>query len=228
MMPRITHLDAPTPGLPEELPPGENILWQGSPSARALARSVFHVRALGIYFAILLILRGYNAWTDNPSLGHTALAVLWLLPFAVIVIAMCYLMAWLTAKTTVYTITSQRVVMHIGVVLDLTLNLPYQRLEGVALHVSRDGSGDLPLRILAPNKIAYAHLWPHARPWRLANPEPMLRAIPDAIQVGSILSEAMARVVEGSLSRPAASVELPAVVLPVAVPAGPARPMATA
>jgi hypothetical protein len=228
VMPRVTHLEVPTPGLPEDLPLGEEILWQGSPSARALARSAFHVRALGIYFAILLVLRGYNAWSDSQSLSHTALAVLWLLPLAVAVIAMCYLMAWLTAKTTVYTVTSERVVLHIGVVLDLTLNLPYQRLEGVALHLKRDGTGDLPLRIMAPTKIAYAHLWPHARPWRLAHPEPMLRAIPDAAQVGRIIAEAMARVVDGSLNRPTPNFEPQAAAQPVALPASHARPMATA
>lgn len=232
MIPRITHLDVPTPGLPEDLPAGEDILWQGRPAARALARSVFHVRALSAYFAILLVLRGYNAWSDSQSLAHTALAVLWLLPLALLVIAMCYVMAWLTAKTTVYTITTERVVMHIGVVLDLTLNLPYNRLEGVALHLSRDGTGDLPLRIMAPNKIAYVHLWPHARAWCLANPEPMLRGIPDALKVGSILSEAMARVVEGSLSRPAAHVEphsgAPEAAQPAALPSNLARPLATA
>ncbi len=226
MMPRVTHLDVPIPGLPEDLPAGEDILWQGSPQTGALARSVFHVRALAIYFLILLILRGYNTWSDSHSVGHTVLAVTWLLPLALAVLGMGYLMAWLTARTTVYTITTRRVVMHIGVVLDLTLNLPYERLESVALHVRADGTGDLPLRIMAPNKIAFAHLWPHARPWHLAAPEPMLRAIPDALQVGKLLSEAMAAVVAGSLHRAAPDLEFDAP--PAVVPASHARPMATA
>jgi hypothetical protein len=116
---------------------------------------------------------------------------------------MVYVMAWLTAKTTVYTVTNRRVVLHIGVVLDLTLNLPYERLETVALHLVKDGTGDVPLRLMAPNKIAYAHLWPHARPWRVANPEPMLRAIAEAQQVGTLIAEAMARVVnDGNLRAP--------------------------
>ncbi len=215
MIPRVTHLDVPNPGLPEDLPEGEDILWQGSPAARALARSVFHVRALGVYFSILLALRGYNAWSDSQSVAHTLVAILWLLPVALAVIAMVYVMAWLTAKTTVYTITTKRVVLRIGVVLDLTLNLPYERLESVGLHVRADGSGDLPLRIMAPNKIAYAHLWPHARPWRLAHPEPMLRAIPDALQVGSVLAAAMAQRVDGSLSSPVHNLDRGRVARPV-------------
>ena len=34
----------PIPGLPGNLPPGESILWQGSPDWQAFARSVFHTR----------------------------------------------------------------------------------------------------------------------------------------------------------------------------------------
>jgi hypothetical protein len=41
-------------GLPEKLPKGESILWQGSPDFKAVALRVFHMRALVIYFGILL------------------------------------------------------------------------------------------------------------------------------------------------------------------------------
>jgi hypothetical protein len=186
------------------LPEGEQILWQGSPSAPALARSAFHVRILGSYFAILLGLRGFNAWSDSGSIAHALISMLWLLPLALAVVALLYVMAWLTAKTTVYTITTRRVVLHIGVVLDLTLNLPYERLESVALRLKKDGTGDLPIRIMAPNKIAFAHLWPHARPWHLSQPEPMLRSIADAERVGQLLAAAMSQVVDGTLAKPAA------------------------
>ena len=36
------------------LEPGERILWQGVPDWRLLAIQVFHVRAIAIYFAVLL------------------------------------------------------------------------------------------------------------------------------------------------------------------------------
>ena len=41
-------------------------------------------------------------------------------------------------------------------------------------------------------KIAYAKLWPHARPWRLGSAEPMLRDLPDAAVVGPLLSRMLA------------------------------------
>ena len=45
----------PIRGLPEMLPPGERILWQGAPSARALARDALRVRWVGGYFAVLFL-----------------------------------------------------------------------------------------------------------------------------------------------------------------------------
>ncbi|MDO9489417.1 MAG: PH domain-containing protein, partial [Sphingomonadaceae bacterium] len=44
----------PVRGLPGRLPQGEHILWQGSPDWRSLARTVFHVRAITLYFTALL------------------------------------------------------------------------------------------------------------------------------------------------------------------------------
>ena len=44
----------PIPGLPGRLPPGERILWQGSPEWRALARTAFHTRLVAGYFAALV------------------------------------------------------------------------------------------------------------------------------------------------------------------------------
>ena len=50
------HELEPQFGLPEPLPQGERILWQGSPDFAALARSAFHVRMLAVYFLVLLAL----------------------------------------------------------------------------------------------------------------------------------------------------------------------------
>jgi hypothetical protein len=46
------------------------------------------------------------------------------------------------------------------------------------------------MQIASEDKIAYFHLWPHARPWRLAKPEPMMRCVPDAKQVAALLTGA--------------------------------------
>ena len=51
------HEFEPEYGLPEPLPAGEHVLWQGAPDWRTLARHVFHVRTLVVYFAVILVIR---------------------------------------------------------------------------------------------------------------------------------------------------------------------------
>ncbi len=179
-------------GLPEELPAGERLLWQGAPDWRVLAREALHVRKLAVYFAVLLIWRGALVVADGGSAAQALLAALWLLPLAMLCVGMLALVAWLMGRTSVYTITNRRVVMRVGIVLTITFNLPYSRIESAGLRAGKDGIGDIVLTPAGSDKIAYVHLWPHARPWQVKRPEPMLRAVPDAPRVAMLLSEALA------------------------------------
>jgi hypothetical protein len=192
------HEHEPIRGLPGFLPAGEELLWQGAPSWKALARRAFHTRKLAAYFGVLLLWRGISAWSANQSVQEAVVAVLWLLPLAIAAVGIMGLLAWLVSRTTVYSITSQRVVLRIGVVLSITFNIPYRVIESAGLRVYADGTGDIPLTMIGADRIAYLNLWPHARPWRIARPEPMLRAIPDAARIGEILSAALAAAVGGA------------------------------
>ena len=209
-------------GLPEALPEGERILWQGIPDWRALARRVFHARGLAIYFAILLAWRAVSVIWSGGSSQDAAIAVLWLAPFAAGAVGLMVLLAWLTARAAVYTITNRRVVMRIGVVLEITVNFPFRVIESAGLRTYPDGTGDLPLKLAGEDRIAYVHLWPHARPWRAARPEPMLRGVPDAAHVAEILSRALAAYA-GVAPRNVAAANRGAV-----TPANESRPLATA
>ena len=40
--------------------------------------------------------------------------------------------------------------------------------------------------------LTFAVLWPHARPWHLSRPQPMLRCIPDAQSVAQMLAAGLA------------------------------------
>jgi hypothetical protein len=179
-------------GLPEPLPAGERILWQGSPRWQSLAVRAFHTRKLAVYFVALLAWRGVAVFADGHSVREAAVAVLWVTPLALAAIGILAILAWYSSRSTVYTVTSERVVMRIGIVLTLTLNLPFRVIESAGLRTYADGTGDITLSLAGKEKIAIIHLWPHARPWRLARPEPMLRAIPDAPQVGALLAQAIA------------------------------------
>ena len=56
------------PGLPEALPAGERILWQGSPDWKLLAAEAFHVRRLSLYFALMIALQAVMSWDGDLSL----------------------------------------------------------------------------------------------------------------------------------------------------------------
>lgn len=181
--------DAP-PGLPAPLPPGEHILWQGKPTVSGIALRVMHVRLVAAWFVGLALfaalppaLAGEGlaaAVAAGPTLGAGAGAV-----------ALLLLLAWLSARSSTYTITNRRVVMRVGIALPMTLNLPFALVEGAGCRTFADGSGDLPLLLRPGNRIAYLHLWPHARPWRVTRPEPMMRSVPGAAAAAEILARAL-------------------------------------
>lgn len=185
------HEFEPQYGLPEVLPQQERLLWQGSPQWRALAVEVFHARKLAIYFAAILLLRAGFVLADGGGMAGVLSSWAWLLPMAALAVGTMLLLARLTAKATVYTITDRRVVMRIGIVLTVAYNLPFKRIEGAGLMLrGKDGHGDIPITLHKGERIAILQLWPHARPWRLARPEPMLRGLADAAHVGQVLAQA--------------------------------------
>ena len=186
------HEFEPEHGLPEKLPSGEVVRWQGAPSWQTLAIEAFHVRKLVIYFAIILLLRAVFALSDGAPVTDTALSILILTPLAILAIGLTALIAWLTARTTAYTITDQRVVMRVGIVLSVTYNLPFKSLESVGIKRFTNGAGDIALTIGSNDRIAYLHLWPHARPWHFVKAQPMMRSVPNVAAVANILTEAMA------------------------------------
>jgi hypothetical protein len=201
------HEFEPQRGLPEPLPGDERLLWQGSPDWRQLARRAFHVPLLTVYFAALIVLRGTLALADGASATGALLSALWLLPLAALALGLLTLMAWLSARGAVYTITDKRVVMRVGIVLTLTFNIPFKRIAAAGLRLdagATNGSGDIPLALTAQDRIAFLHLWPHARPWRVTRPEPMLRSVPQAQAVAKLLGDAWSQAT-GLAAKPAAA-----------------------
>lgn len=181
-------------GLPAALPKDEAILWQGSPEVWSLARHAFHINTLAAYFALILVLRGFLAYSDGVGIAAATRSTLMLLPLAAIALGLVMLLAWLTARSAVYTLTSRRVVMRIGIVLNITFNLPLAALKSGGLKLYGDGTGDIPLVLAGDDNIAYPHLWPHARPWQIKRTQPMLRSVPEAARIGAMLADAAARV----------------------------------
>ncbi|MBL8330329.1 MAG: PH domain-containing protein [Rubrivivax sp.] len=184
------HELEPQYGLPERLPQGERILWQGNPQWQRLARSAFHADKLAIYFAVLTVWRVASMLGDGATGAEVLRSLAWLLPLFALALGLVLLLAWLTARTTVYTLTNLRVVMRIGIVLTVAFNLPLRRIEGAALHRAGGQVGDIALTLEADTRIAWLQLWPHVRPWKVARAQPMLRALADAPRVAQQLAEA--------------------------------------
>lgn len=177
-------------GLPEPLPPHEKMLWQGVPDWRVLARECFHIRKLAVYFGILVALRVFSVATGDGTTTNAIVASVVAVVLAALALGIVALLAWLSARTTVYTITDRRVVMRVGIVLSVTFNFPFSKVEAADMHALPRDHGDIALTLDDATRIAYLHLWPHARPWRVARTQPSLRAIADAPAVARLLTDA--------------------------------------
>ncbi len=178
-------------GLPERLPDGERLLWQGAPDWRVLARHAFHLRGLALYFGVIVAYcLGSAALGGTPLAGVASAATL--AGLALVPIGFLAAYAWAVGRATVYSITDRRVAIQLGLALPMTINLPFAKIEAASLKERANGFGDISLLLNGRDKVAYLVLWPHARPWRLARPEPMLRAVPDAGRVGQLLARALA------------------------------------
>jgi hypothetical protein len=177
--------------LPAPLPVGERVIWQGKPGFKGLALRSFHIREVAIYFGVLLAWRLWSNWSNGMPARDAAISALWLIAPAISAITVLAALAWLFRRAACYTITSKRVLFQFGVALPMTMNVPLSKITNAALKIHRDGSGDIPLGVFDSKRVSYLLLWPHIRPWRLREPEPMLCALPDAAIVAAKLSEAL-------------------------------------
>jgi hypothetical protein len=175
------------PGLPEPLPPGEKLLWQGAPLWWQLALHAFHVGKIAVYFVIMLAIQLAYLMEKHAASGEIASALFKSFLSCAVALALLSAVAWFSSKTTIYTITDKRVVMRVGMVLTLTFNLPHKRIAAASIKNFHGNSGDIALSLYPTDRIAWVHLWPHARAWRLTQPEPTLRCLSNADAVGKIL-----------------------------------------
>jgi len=182
----------PVPGLPERLPPGERMLWQGAPHWQPLALGAFRLRVVAIYFAALMAWRAASALHDGAPAFDALAYAFDLAPLALAAIGILLVIAVTAARTTLYTITDRRIVMRFGMALPLTVNIPFSQVDGASLARHEGNVGDIALTVRPEGRIAYLMMWPHVRPWRYAQPEPMLRALPDVERAATILGDALA------------------------------------
>jgi hypothetical protein len=175
--------------LPEDIPPGERILWHGRPNWISLFRGAYRADLVAAYFLVLAVWNALDAW--SAGVDASLIAAARALGIGLAALMLLAILAWASARTALFVITSRRVVMKIGVALQVFYNLPFSQIRNVALRVDSDGSGELTLQLGAGAHIGYLNLWPFARPFYFSDPEPALRGLSQARQVGEILGRAL-------------------------------------
>ena len=194
----MEYEDEPIPGLPGRLPPGEAIIWQGTPDWRGVARGVFHTRAVAVWFVFVASLAFVAGGTGlSGALVTLGAALLGLGVLAVL--------ARVQAKSTIYTLTNKRVVMRFGVALPKCVNVPLALVGTADVKPAGAGMVDVSLTPTVRFPLAYLQMWPHVRPWKIGSPQPMLRSVPEAFL--PLLADALAN---ADPARAAAAKPMPA------------------
>ena len=199
----LEHDHEVAPGMPAALPASERVLWRGQPEWRLLARTKFHIRKLGLYFAVVLGAYVVVQLGDGASLRESLAGGLFYVVLAAIALGLVAAFARATARATVFTITNRRVIIRCGVALPLSMNLPFSKVDSAEYADRGDGFGDIALLPAADSRASYILLWPYVRPWRISRVQPLLRAIPDAEFVAEKLACALEADMLDRESRPA-------------------------
>jgi len=181
----------PIRGLPADLPAGEHILWQGEPGTASMARRVFHAHKASLYFALLIGLNLVLTAAAGRPLAEALQSSLWQTGLALAGVGLLWLLAWLYARSTVYTVTNRRIVIRFGVAIPLMINIPLDKVESADLQQFGDGKGNILLHTRSSARISYWSLWPHVRPWHFSQVQPMLRGIDNPAAVAATLAAAV-------------------------------------
>ncbi len=164
----------PIKGLPGFLPKDESILWQGSPDwqidgARRVSHATGHRLVRDCRDGCALLPAAPGRWAPlsrwaSPRSGS----------------AFSRFLAWAQARSTVYTLTQKRLVMRFGVALPKCVNLPLAQIVSADVKPASAGHCDVALRVAGRFPLGWLQMWPHVRPWKINDPQPMLRAIPES------------------------------------------------
>ena len=169
--------DEPVEGLPDYLPEGETMVWQGRPTVAAMARRVFFIPHLALYFGLLIAGHSVYRLMEGVSAAQIMGTFVWQAGLAATVLV---LLAWLArsyAASVMYTLTSERLVIRSGVALPMMVNIPIEQITAADMRLYRDGTGDIVLTPVADRKLHWVLLWPNVSAWYSRPIRPLLRGL---------------------------------------------------
>ena len=164
---------------------------------------------MAIYFAILVAWYAATSLYDGRPLLETTSATSTYAAISIACVGLLALLAYGYARSTVYTLTSKRLVLRHGLALPMSINIPFSQLGEASLAEHGD-TGTLSLTPLKGVRIAWLALWPNVRPWHFANPQPAMRCIAQPQKVAGLLAAAIKNsegeaVQTSAFARPAAA-----------------------
>ena len=155
----------PIEGLPEVLPEGESLIWQGRPTVGAMLKRVFFVPQLALYFGLLIGGHTIYRLTESVPIAQVLGTLVWQSGLAATVLLLLVWLARAYARSILYTLTSARLVVRSGVALPMMVNIPIEQIISADLRVHRDGTGDILLRASADRQLYWVLLWPNVSAW---------------------------------------------------------------
>ena len=161
----------------------EDVLWRGKPEVFRHAASAFHTNSVAIYFAILTAF----AFATGGA-GHAVTVAI----MGLFAVAILFAMGVYSARHSAYVLTSHRLIILTGMIVDKRISLPLKRIGSAKLRPRSKGHGDIALELNAKSGLSYLLLWPHARFFIVGAPQPLLRAVPEAENVARMLADACA------------------------------------
>jgi hypothetical protein len=169
----------PIEGLPEVLPEGESLIWQGRPTVGAMLKRVFFVPQLAAYFGLLIGGHTIYRLTESVPVAQVLGTLVWQSGLAATVLLLLIWLARAYAKSILYTLTTSRLVIRSGVALPMMVNIPIEQIISADLRVHRDGTGDIVLSASADRQLYWVLLWPNVSAWYSRPVRPCLRGLSD-------------------------------------------------
>ena len=108
-------------------------------------------------------------------------------------------------RTTMYTITTQRVVIRFGIALPMAVNLPFRLAGRRRARAGRTARGDMPLQLRHGQRVGYVVMWPHVRPMASGQPAADAARVAHVPRSASSLVAAMQGEARTRLVAPAAA-----------------------
>jgi hypothetical protein len=176
--------------LPGDIPEGEKILWHGRPRWASLARRAYRADFVAAYFVALTV---WNCVFVGRDSGWVAAGVVGAKTLGIggAALALLAVLAYASARTTLYVVTTRRLVLKVGIALPIFINLPFNQIVSAAARLHSDGTSDIPVALAPSQRVAYFALWPHARPFHFRHPEPALRCVANGAAVAETVSRAL-------------------------------------